>query len=61
MEKTLYYSAEQRGLQKGLQRGMERGMEKEKRQIAQNMKSFGLASDTIAKMTGLSLDEIDRL
>ena len=44
-----------------MERGMERGMEKEKRQIAQNMKSFGLASDTIAKMTGLSLDEIDRL
>ena len=65
VEKTLYYSAEQRGLQKGLEKGLEkglqRGMEKEKRQIAQNMKSFGLASDTIAKMTGLSLDEIDRL
>lgn len=61
VEKTLYYSAEQRGLQKGLEKGLQRGMEKEKRQIAQNMKSFGLASDTIAKMTGLSLDEIDRL
>ena len=69
VEKTLYYSAEQKGMKRGMEKGMEEGMEKgmekgkaeEKQQIARNMKSFGLAPEAIAKMTGLSLEEINRL
>ncbi len=61
VEKTLYYSAEQKGLKRGLEKGLEKGRMEEKLEIARNMKSFGLPPDTIAKITGLSLEEIDQI
>ena len=68
-EKTLFYSAEQRGLtcgrkegrEKGIKEGMEKGREEEKRTIARNMKSFGMTPEAIAQMTGLSLEEIEAI
>ena len=54
VEKTLYYSAEQRGLAKGIEKGLAEGEKKKQREIAENMKSFGIAPDIIVQMTGLS-------
>lgn len=57
--------SEQRGEARGEARGEERGMEKGERNkqlaIARNMKTDGLATDTIAKYTGLSVEEIKKL
>ena len=53
VEKTLYNSAERRGLKKSI--------EQEKFEVARKMKSDGLAVDFISKYTGLSLDEIKEL
>lgn len=69
VEKTLYYSAEQRGLAKGIEKGIAEGIEKglaegekkKQREIAENMKSFGIAPDIIVQTTGLSLEEINLL
>ena len=57
VEKTLYCSAGQRGLEKGLAEGEK----KKQREIAENMKSFGIAPDIIVQTTGLSLEEINLL
>ena len=51
----------EKGMEEGMEKGMEKGKAEEKQQIARNMKSFGLAPEAIAKMTGLSLEEINRL
>lgn len=73
VEKTLYNSAERRGMEKGMKKGLEKGMEKgmekgrekghkeEKNQIARKMKSDGLPIDIISKYTGLSVEEIERI
>lgn len=65
VEKTLYNSAERRGMKKGLEKGMEKGLEKgheeEKKQIARKMKSDGLPVDIISKYTGLTVEEIERI
>lgn len=77
VEKTLYNSAERRGMEKGMKKGLEKGMEEgmekgmekglekgheeEKNQIARKMKSDGLPIDIISKYTGLSVEEIERI
>ena len=42
-------------------KGIEKGREEEKIKIARNMKLNGLDTNTIAKITNLSEDEIDKL
>ena len=77
VEKTLYNSAERRGLQKGLQEGMEQGLQKglqqgiekgiekgkaeEQRLIAANFKKQGISVEVISQCTGLSAEEISLL
>ena len=58
MTKTLYDpEVEKRGIEKG----REEGRKEEKIKIARNMKLSGLDTNTIAKVTNLSEDEIDKL
>lgn len=77
VEKTLVSDAERKGLERGIERGYEKGMKKgieegveqgiekgrkeERLQNARTMKSEGLSLELIAKITGLSLDEIASL
>ncbi len=69
VEKTLYNSAERRGLAKGMAEGMEKGMEKglEEGRLeaclsnARRMKEKGLDCETIADITGLTLEDIINL
>ena len=73
VEKTLYNSAERRGLAKGIAEGMEKGiaegMEKglEEGRLeaclsnARRMKEKGLDCETIADITGLTLEDIINL
>ena len=42
-------------------KGIEKGKREEKIKIARNMKLSGLDTNTIAKITNLSPDEIDKL
>ena len=53
------------GIQKGRKQGMEKGMEKgklkEKIKTAENMKKEDMDISIIAKITGLSLEEIEKL
>ena len=69
VEKTLYNSAERRGMEKGMAEGMEKGIEKgiekgmaeERHLIALNMKKQGVSFELISQCTGLSIKEIELL
>ena len=62
MTKTLYDpEVEKRGIEKGREEGREEGRKEEKIEIARNMKLSGIDTNTIAKITNLSEDEIDKL
>ena len=49
------------GIEKGMEQGIEKGVEKRNIEIAKQMKNEGLPTDQIARLTGLSFEEIDRL
>ena len=62
-------SATERGLKKGLERGLKKGLEKGRNEgkqernieIAKNLLTMGHRIDEIAKITGLSIDDINSL
>ena len=51
----------QKGREQGIQKGMEKGKLKEKIKTAENMKKEDMDISIIAKITGLSLEEIEKL
>lgn len=69
VEKTLYNSAERRGIAAGMAagkaegkaEGLAEGMTKERHFIALNMKKQGVSFDLISQCTGLSIKEIELL
>lgn len=69
VEKTLYNSAERRGMEKGMAEGIEKGiaegiekgMAEERHLIALNMKKQGVSFELISQCTGLSIKEIELL
>lgn len=61
VEKTLVSSAERKGKEEGKKEGIEEGKKEEKLLIASNAKKQGLSLDIISSLTGLSIEEIDRL
>jgi predicted transposase/invertase (TIGR01784 family) len=61
IEEFLLDQAKKEGLHEGREEGLNKGRQEEKRQTAIKMKENGLAIDLIANITGLSLEEIERL
>ena len=53
--------AEEKGMTIGMEKGMEKGREEEKLEIARNLKTMGLPSESIAQATGLTIEEIENL
>ena len=53
--------AREEGIEKGRKEGIEEGAKNRTIEIARNMKLSGLDTNTIAKLTNLSRDEIDKL
>ena len=53
--------AREEGREEGLENGLERGREDEKRTIARNLLAEGSTPDFVQKITGFSLEEIDKL
>ncbi|MDR1923642.1 MAG: Rpn family recombination-promoting nuclease/putative transposase [Planctomycetaceae bacterium] len=51
----------EKGMKKGMKKGIKKGMEKGMIVVARNLKDIGVDSETIAKATGLTVEEIDRL
>ena len=51
----------QEGFREGMEKGIEKGMEKGKAEIARNLKNDGIPLDVIARNTGLSIEEIEKL
>ena len=56
-----FNSAEKKGHAEGLAEGRAEGRSSEKNEIAKKMKAKGQASDFIADITGLTLEEIEAL
>lgn len=59
--KTAEYKSREEGRAEGLAEGLAEGITKGKQEIALNMKNEGIDDTLIAKMTGLSIDEINKL
>ena len=51
----------EKGMEIGMEKGMEKGREEEKLEIARNLKTMGLPSESIAQATGLTIEEIENL
>lgn len=54
-------AAKEEGRVEGIEEGMEKGRIKEKIETVRNCKSLGLPVETIVQITGLSIDEINKL
>ena len=50
-----------RGQRKGIEKGIEKGKIENRNEVALNLKNMGLAIADIAKGTGLSIEEVERL
>ncbi len=61
IEELLLDRAEQKGLQKGLQKGILEGKQEQNKTIAIGLKKEGLSLAFIAKITKLSVEEIEKL
>ena len=63
--KNVLDTAELKGLKKGLKKGLEKGIEQgasdERKKNAKAMKALGLPLETIAKVTGMSVEDIAKL
>jgi len=63
MQKSSIEKAKREGMKQGLEQGLEKGVEKGREErnieIATNLKSAGVDSQTIASVTGLSIEDID--
>ena len=51
----------EQGMEKGLKRGIEQGASYERKKNAKAMKTLGLPLETIAKVTGMAIDDIEKL
>ena len=56
-----FNSAEKKGHAEGLAEGREEGRSSEKNEIAKKMKAKGQPTDFIADITGLTIEEIEKL
>ena len=59
--KNVLDTAEWKGLKKGIEQGLEQGALEEKRKNAKAMKVLGLPLETIARVTGMSAEDIAKL
>jgi predicted transposase/invertase (TIGR01784 family) len=53
--------ARKEGIEEGIGKGIEKGRKAEKEEMAKQMKNENFAIDIISRLTGLSIEEINRL
>lgn len=51
----------EKGIEKGIEQGIEKGAYQKTIEVAKNLKDIGIPLAQIAKGTGLSIEEIERL
>ena len=51
----------EKGLKRGLEKGLDQGRTEALLNVARNLKENGLSTDVIAKSTGLTIDNIEKL
>lgn len=62
---SIKWTAEMRGMERGMKEGMKKGLEKGRQEqaiiFAMNLRTDGFPYETIAKYTGLSVEQIEKL
>ena len=56
---STFVQGEKKGRKEGIKEGMEKGIKQEKKETARNMIKFGMKIEDIAKITGLTVSEIE--
>jgi flagellar biosynthesis/type III secretory pathway protein FliH len=51
----------EKGMEKGLKRGIEQGASDERKKNAKAMKTLGVPLETIGKITGMAIGDIEKL
>jgi predicted transposase/invertase (TIGR01784 family) len=60
-ESSFYQQLLEEGRQEGRQEGLQEGRQEERRAIALNLLSSGMSVEQVASLTGLSLEQVQRL
>ena len=50
-----------KGMEQGMEKGIEQGASDERKKNAKAMKTLGLPLEAIAKVTGMPIDDIEKL
>ncbi|MEO6979580.1 MAG: hypothetical protein ABI113_14415 [Mucilaginibacter sp.] len=58
---TAVQEAEARGIEKGIEKGIQQGEHKRTLELAREFKKMGISPKDIAKATGLSINDIEKL
>ena len=56
-----YNEGRKEGIEEGIKEGLKKGKKAEKKSIAQNMLEMKIDKETISKVTGLTISEIDNM
>ena len=56
-----YNAGIEEGIEKGIEKGIEQGIEQGSKENAKNAINLGLDNETISKITGLSVEEIEKI
>ncbi len=61
MINTSFLEGKEIGIEEGMEKGVEKGRKKERQAIAKEMKQAGMDVNAIAKLTKLSIADIEQL
>ena len=61
IENSIFISGKQEGIKQGIEQGTRRGIEENQKSIVKNMKDANYKVEDIAKITGLSVQEIKKI
>ena len=61
IENSIFISGKQEGIKQGIEQGTRRGIEENQKSIVKNMKDANYKVEDIAKITGLTMHEIEKI
>ena len=61
IENSIFISGKQEGIKQGIEQGTRRGIEENQKSIVKNMKDANYKVEDIAKITGLTIEEIEKI
>ena len=61
IENSIFISGKQEGIKQGIEQGTRRGIEENQKSIVKNMKDANYNLEDIAQITGLTMQEIEKI